>query len=211
MDNENKPTAEELEQEKTDLATAQEKEEEVRAKVITEFGFDEVDDLDRINKLVAKEMDSRKKLSSAIGQKIKHRDAAEELRKKVPPPPKKDEVIKKDEVTPELIDKALDSKLEQRDLDALPYSDELKKDIKKVASSLGITVKAALKDPYVVFKVKEEEKELEIDEATINRNNKSGGGKGKSSFDNPPDVDMTTPEGRKKWDDWKADQVKKGN
>ncbi len=88
----------------------------------------------------------------------------------------------------------------------------MKKDIKKVASSLGITIKDALKDPYVVFKVQAEEKELDAEEATITRTNKSGGGKGnRTTFDNPPVVDMTTEEGRKKWDDWKKDQVKKGN
>ncbi len=83
----NKPTAEELAAEQADLVTAQEKEEEVRAKVITEYGFDEVDDLERINKVVAKEMDSRKKLFAAIGQKIKYRTDLETEKKKVTPPP----------------------------------------------------------------------------------------------------------------------------
>lgn len=207
MDNENKPTAEELEQEKTDLATAQEKEEEVRAKVITEFGFDEVDDVDRINKLVAKEVEGNKKLSAAIGQKINYRTKFEEA-KKVVPPPKVDD--KKSDVTPELIDKTVDQKLEQRDLDALPYSDELKKEIQKIATNLGKTVKEVLKDPYIVFKTNEEAKNLDLDEATITRTNKTGGKK-TSTSDDPPEVDMTTAEGRKKWDDWKADQKKKGN
>lgn len=59
-------------------------EEEVRSAVITEYGFDEAEDAERIEKLVAKELDHDKKLSSAIGAKIKHRTEAEELKKKIP-------------------------------------------------------------------------------------------------------------------------------
>lgn len=59
------------------------KEEEVRASIVTEFGFDEEADKEKIDKLVAKEMDHHKKLSSAIGQKIKHRTIAGDLQKKI--------------------------------------------------------------------------------------------------------------------------------
>ena len=62
------------------------KEEEIRADIITEYGFEEGDE--RIDKLVAKEMEHSKKLSDAIGQKIKHRKEAEELRAKAVTPPK---------------------------------------------------------------------------------------------------------------------------
>jgi len=55
------------------------KEEEVREKVIEEFGFTEDDDSDKIDKLVEKEMEHSKKLSEAIGQKIKQRDKVKEL------------------------------------------------------------------------------------------------------------------------------------
>ncbi len=61
------------------------KEEEVRAAIVTEFGFDETADAEKIDKLVAKEMEHAKKLSSAIGQKIKHRTEAETLKKSAKP------------------------------------------------------------------------------------------------------------------------------
>lgn len=73
MDN-NQVTPEEQAAEQA--ALQQVKEEDVRAKVIEEFGFDETNDADKISKLVAKELEHNKKLSSAIGQKIKYREAA---------------------------------------------------------------------------------------------------------------------------------------
>lgn len=72
------------------------KEDEIRAKVIVDFGFDAEADKDRIDKLVTKEIDNRKRLSDAIGQKIKHREEAEALRGQLPPKP---QVIEKKEDT----------------------------------------------------------------------------------------------------------------
>ncbi len=48
--------------------------EDVRAEIIEEFGFDEAADKDRIEKMVNRELEKDKKLSTAIGQKIKYRD-----------------------------------------------------------------------------------------------------------------------------------------
>lgn len=73
------------------------KEEDIRASVISEYGFDEEADAERIEKLVTKELDHDKKLSSAIGAKIKHRTEAEELKKKIPPEVKPPVVEKKEE------------------------------------------------------------------------------------------------------------------
>lgn len=204
MENEVKP--EELAAEQAALEVK--KEDEIRAGIITEFGFDEVDDQERIDKLVAKEVEHSKKLSSAIGQKIKHRTEADELRKKVvtPPAEKKDSVV----LDPEIIDKRLEEKLEKRDLEALDYPDELKKEIQRIAQIMQVPVKQALRDPYIVAKVKDYEKTVEAEDASISRTNRAPGGKG-ATFDNPPDVDMSTPEGRKTWDDWKAKQMKEGN
>lgn len=83
MENE-KVSAEELAAEQA--AVQLPKEEEVRAEVISEFGFDESVDGEKIDKLVAKQMESKKMLSKTIAQKIKHRKEAEELRTKITPP-----------------------------------------------------------------------------------------------------------------------------
>ena len=69
------------------------KEEDLRAEIITEFGFDETVDGEKIDKLVAKQLESKKMLSRTIAQKIKHRNEADELRKKVIPPTLKSETV----------------------------------------------------------------------------------------------------------------------
>lgn len=86
-------SAEEIAGEKQ--ATIELKEEEVRAKIIEEFGFDEEADSERIDKLTKKEIDNSKKLSSAIGAKIKHRTEAQKLAEEL----KKGNVVIEDKET----------------------------------------------------------------------------------------------------------------
>lgn len=74
-----------MENQSADDVVVVRKEEDIRAGIITEYGFDADSDAERIDKLVTKELDHDKKLSSAIGAKIKHRTEAEELKKKLPP------------------------------------------------------------------------------------------------------------------------------
>lgn len=179
------------------------KEDEVRAAVIAEYGFDEVDDADRIDKLVADKVEGQKKLSAAIGQKIKHRTEAEALkndpRLKAPVVPPADSKP----VAAEDIGKVVSEQLEKRDLESLEYSDDLKKEIQRIAQVQNISVKQAARDPYIVFKISEEEKAAKADAASISRTNRSAGKKA-YSLENPPQVDMATEAGRKEWDAFKA-------
>lgn len=180
--------------------------EEVRAKVISDFGFDEIDDAERIEKLVTKEVEHRQKLSEAIGQKIKYRTEAETLRTKTVPPSGQ---------VPEDFEKKLDERLnvhfEKRELDSLEYPDEVKNEIQKLAKVQGISIKQALRDPYVVYKIEQHEKAEKTEEASISRTHKTGGGKKTYSWDNPPKVDLSTEEGQKEWDTWKAEMKKAGH
>ena len=117
-------------------ATQEVKEDEVRASIIADYGFDEEADKERIDKLTEKEVESRKKLSTAIGQKIRYR---EDLRKK-------GEV--KPEVNPEVKELKTDS-LSERDLLALMKADVADEDIDEVkgyAKYRNISVSDALKD-----------------------------------------------------------------
>ena len=107
-------------------------EEDVRENIITEFGFDEDTDSDRIDRLVEKEMDNSKKLSDAIGQKIKHRDRVKELEGNGVKPPVKEEV-KIDDDFDTKFDKKLTERLEKEALNELDYSDELKEEIDKLS------------------------------------------------------------------------------
>ncbi len=190
-------TQEELDAEQAALQES--KEDEIRQSIIAEFGFDETDatDIERIEKAVAKEIANRKNLSKAIGQKVKLRTALQEKEKQVLPV--KQEV--KDEDIDKKLEEKLDQRLEQRDLDEMDYPDDLKKEIRKAAQIQGISVKAALKDPYIAFKIEGLTKEKEAEEASISSKHKSGG---KEVFDpdKPPQVDMSTEEGRKKYDAW---------
>ena len=187
-------------------ATQVVKEDEVRAKVISEFGFNEVDDAERIDKLVQREVEQSKKLSSAIGQKIKHRTEAEELRKKVPLTPP---VEKQNALPAEEIGKVVAEQLERRDLESFDYSDDLKKEIQKIAKVQNISIKKAALDPYIVYKIGEYEKEQKSEAASISRTNRSSGKKD-YSFDKPPEVDMATPEGRAEWEAYKKEMVRQG-
>lgn len=174
------------------------KEEEVRANIITEFGFDEVDDAEKIDKLVAKEMKHHKDLSHAIGQKIEQRTAKEVLEKEKTEAAKKPPI----DITDKKLDEKLNERFEKRDLEAMDYSDELKVEIQKVARAQGISVKQAVKDPYIVFKIDEYNKAKETEEASVSRTNKTGS-KVKFSLTEPPECDVKTPEGAKKYDEWK--------
>lgn len=196
-------------------ATQAIKEEEVRENIVSEYGFDEDDDKDKIDKLVEKEMESAKKLSSAIGQKIKHREEATKLQEQIDKPSEsKDVKIDKPEVNTEDLDKTLDKKLdarlEQRELENLDYSDELKDEIKRISDAKGIKIKEVLRDPYITFKIEEHNKEQKVDEATISRTSKSKGSV-EYSMEAPPVVDMNTEEGRKEWEDYKLAMKEKGN
>ena len=206
-ENKNVPSAEELEQERTALLEA--KQEEVRASVISEFGFDEELDTDKIDKAVEKEMDSRKKLSEAIGQKIKYRKDAEDLRAKAIPPIKPEVKIDPDEVG-KVVGVQVNEALEKRDLDSLDYPDELKTEISKLAKLQGMPIKKALKDPYIVFKIEAYEKDLKTNEATISRTHKSGSSK-EFDVNNPPAFDPNDVEGSDKaMKEWEAEAKKRG-
>lgn len=182
-------------------------EEEIRKNVIAEYGFDEVDDAERINKLVAKEVDHKTKLFKAIEQKRKYRDDPARKPATPPNPDNKNEPPKG--VAPEDVGKMLDERLEQRDLDEMPHSEDIKKEIKRIAQIQGVSVKQAARDPYIVAKIDEEKKAKAADDAAISRNNRQGGKKTFSTT--PPDVDMTTKEGQEEWDAWKKWMAENGN
>lgn len=201
MDKNEQVPAEELEQEQKALAEV--KEDELREKIVSDFGFDPENDKERIDKLVAKEMDHRKSLSSAIGQKINYRNEVEKLSKAAPP---KTEV----KLDPEVLNKTVDERFEKFRLEEMEYPDDIKEVISKVAKVNGTSVRQAVSDPYIQAKINDWKKKQDTDEAAITRKNKSGS-KAADDIDSPPDVDLSTPEGRKEYDDWKARMIKEGH
>lgn len=197
------PTPEELKAEAEALTES--KEDEIRANIIAELDLDETEDADKIEKLVKKEVKHREDLSTAIRQKIKHRDA-----NKGTPAPKDDKKSDDSQDLGKKINDGVLSVLEQRDLDDMDLPDDLKKEIKRIAEVQGISVKAARRDPYIAFKEDEHKKAQKAEDATISNKGNQGGGKKSWSVDVPPDVDMSTEEGRKTYEEWRQWAMKQG-
>ncbi len=173
-------------------AVAEVKEDEIRAKLVSELGIEADNPL--LDTLVKREMDQREKLSKAVGQKIKYREKLKTAPPaNVPPKPEDGKTL-----TPEEVAAKVREEFEQRDLNELDYPDELKKEIAAVAKLKNISVRQAIKDPYIDYKIEAFKKEKQSDDATIIRKYKGG----KVIFDRnkPPKVDMSTKEGRETWD-----------
>lgn len=129
MENQNVPTAEELAAEQAGLVIPEE--DEVRAKVVSEYGFDETADQEKIDKLVAREIDQAKKISAAIGAKVKQREARIAAESKIPKEAKAGEAK---------------SELASEDIIYLSKADIHEDDMKEVvnyAKKMGVGVKEA--------------------------------------------------------------------
>ena len=191
-------TAEELEAE--DKLLAEVKEDDIREEVISDYGFVEEDDKEKIDKLVTKEVHHRKKLIVTIGQKRKYRDELGKAKT-----PKVDESKSKDDdknLNKKDIAKAIKEGIEEGKLEDMEYPDDLKKAIKNTAKVNEISVKSALSDPYIIAKIEAWKKKVEAEESALNRTNK-GGKKSNADPMMPPDVDMNTKEGVAEYDEWK--------
>ncbi|MGF6428216.1 hypothetical protein [Bradyrhizobium elkanii] len=189
------------------------KEEEVRAEIIQEFGFDPENDKERIEKAVAKEMSSRTKLSKAIGQKIAYRTKLNEPKPPAATPPKAPDTSPQQPSVSDAVNEAL----EKRDLDDMDYPDNIKQEIARVAKITGKSVKAAARDPYVVATfIEPHNKKVAADKAGLSRNGNNTGGSGAAfTIDNPPVIDSSTPEKLKEttkaFEDWKAAMKEQGH
>jgi len=167
-------------------------EDEIRNEVIEKFGLDEDDNSDLIDKLVADKVIEQKKFSTAITQKINWRTKAKEL--ETAKSETKTEVPKT--ITTE--DTKFDENkvievLEKRDLEALDFSDELKKEVQTFAKVQNISIKKALNSDYIKFRQEQEEKKEKINNASVSSSRK--GTQKDYSDKKPNDFDLRTPEG----------------
>ena len=150
-------SAEDLEAEKEHLGEV--KEEDIRTQIISEYGFDEENDKERIDRLLQKEMSYKKSLSTAIRQKRKYRDEFTKLNTKPPVD------TGKTNFKPEDLDKHVTAALEKRDLESLEYTDDIKKAISRVMQVDEVGVKKAMSDPYVAAKIEVYNKKKQAEEA----------------------------------------------
>lgn len=193
------PSDEEKQEEEALLK--EQKEDEIRAKIIEDYGFDEEADAEIIDKLVKKELDQRKIASKAIRQKIEWRERAKKTGTQSPPketttPPEKPKEDKSEFITREEFNK----ELQERDLKALNLPEELEKEIRDYVNLHKVSVKDALNSDYIKFRKEQIEKGQKALEARA-------GGKRKPSIPqefNPEDpgegLDLSTKEGQEEWE-----------
>lgn len=209
MDNNNqvpepieKPEDAALEQE----ALSDVKEDAIRASLIEELGLADVpENAEYIDKLVARETKQRQKFSTVVRQKINWREKA---KKPAPAPafvaptaPKPNAEV---EDVPKLVQSGIDAALDAEKLADLELSDESKSELKAYAQSKGITVRAALKSDYFTFLKKGEDDKKREEDASISRANSKPATTTSYSLEAPPQVDMSTPEGRETYEKWFA-------
>lgn len=177
---------------------------ELKSRVAEEFGLDPETDSEMIDKLVAKEKSHHEKLSAAIKQKINWRNKVTTDKK-----PDNGDGKKPDKETPDvgvLVESKLKEILEERDLESLGLSDDLKAEVKDLAKLKGISVREAAKHPYIQSRREEIERAERIKNATPKR---SANGGYVSTVDpskplNPADFALDTEEGRKAWNEARA-------
>lgn len=153
---------------------------EIRQSVVDEYGFDEYEDGEKIDKLVNKELEHQKSLSVAIKQKRKWREEAETLKKTTPPPVNAPQVMSD-------VEKLLDEKFEQRELGALQVSDEVRKEIEIYRKLNGVSVREAQNSDYIKFKIQQEEQRARTESASIGGNRT---GQVRRDFDSVKEEDL---------------------
>jgi acyl-CoA-binding protein len=174
---------------------------EIRESIIEKFGLNEDENSELIEKLVSHEVESNKKLSTAVRQKIGWREkfnAVKSVETTVKTETKQDKV----EISDDLIQKKIDETMEKRELESLEVSDTLKTEIKNYAKLNGVSVKQARNSSYIKFLENEEARKSTAEDASISTTHKS---KTMKNFDNvsPKDFDLSTEEGRKDFADYK--------
>lgn len=196
------PTPEELQVEQESLADI--KDNDLRSSVIDYLGLeDNADNAAMIDKLVERERQSRQKLSSAIGAKIKYREQAQSFLTKGTDTNKTKVELDADAIRRQT-EETVKAQFDEEYLEESDFSDNLKAELRKVAKINGTTVRGAVKDSYIQHLIEKESTERKIAEAA-----KNGGG-GQKGTDTPgvmPDrfndpSYMASPAGQKDYDDW---------
>jgi len=204
-ENNNTPTPEEIQMDQEALAEA--KEDEIRSSFASELGLseDNEDHKGYLDKLVAREKESRKKLSGAISQKIKWRDKAN-----APKPQTQQEAGKPDADEGKQTEAQIAARFDEEFLEDSDYSDDLKSEIRKIAKLNGVSARKATKDSYIVHLIEKEAAEAKAQEAANNgagsgRGGKDGGDSMPSKFTDPKF--MITADGQKEYNEWLTSQA----
>ena len=172
---------------------------EFRAKIVSELGLVE-DDTNKgfIDKVVEREAGLRKGFGKLLGnyKKLKSTVKPPQQSQQQQPQPLDAETIRKQ------TEDTVNQQLEQRDLNEMDYPDEIKEQIKTVAKIKNVSVRQAAKDPYIQHLVSQAIAEGRVQEAAIPRTQTSTSS-AKPLDTTKPEFDMSTPEGRKAFQDSK--------
>ena len=170
---------------------------EVRESLIEKYGLDELEQSDLIESLVKDRLEDRKKLSTVIGQKITWREKAQssEQKPEVKPQAQPNSFSRED------ILKEVEEKMEMKELESLELSDELKTEVKSYAKVNNVPYREALKSPYMQFRKKEADEQIKSEEASISSTHKTMAKQDFSEM-SPKDFDMSTPQGRKDFEEY---------
>jgi hypothetical protein len=201
------PTPEELQVEQESLAEV--KDDDLRTSVVDSLGLeDNEDNAGVIEKALEREKDYRKKLSGAIGAKIKYREQLNQYTQQSSEPA---ENKSKTELDADAIRKQTEdtvrAQFDEEYLEDSNFSDTLKAEMRKVAKLNDTSVRATTKDSYIQHLMEKEEQEKRTQEAAQNgggeRKGTQGEGEGMPDRFNDPTY-MMTEEGQKDYDDWAA-------
>ena len=185
------PTAEELQEE--EIALKDSKEEEIRNSVIEKYGLTEEDNKELIDKLTNDISLQRKSFGKVVSQK---RSWREKVLKGTPDKDKKDlQPLSKEE-----IEKSVEEKFFNRDLEELDYSDDVKDAVKKICKMSNISVKQAQKDPYIQYLITQEDGDKNMDKSALSGKKNGSPAKPDLKALDPNNYDFSTEEGRDKWE-----------
>lgn len=141
--------------------------------------------------------------NQGIAKRMKTKlEKSKEVKPEVIPP-----VVEKPKVVvppAEDITNVVRQQLEERDLEALEVSDELKKEVQTYAKLQGISIKKAMNSDYIQFRKEKEELKLKTENASLTSKRK-GTAKKDYSETQATDFDLTTPEGKagfKEYKEW---------
>ena len=96
-----------------------------------------------------------------------------------------------------------EAEMRERDINALDLPEKVAQEVKNYAAYKGISVQEAAQAPHVQSLKEQVEQEERLHKGAANSTSR---GKSVSNVDpeSPPEVDLSTEEGRKAWEDYKA-------
>lgn len=184
-------------------------EDDIRSQLVEDYGLNEEEQSDLIDKMVSGKLDDQKKLSTAIKQKRSWREKAEAAKpaeeaqteqKPEEKPQQSQSSINEDDLLKK-VDARFDERLKSEQLSSLDLSDELKKEVKDYAELKGVSIQEAADSSIIQMMKKEENEKVRNDRASISSTHKE------TTLDysqmTPEDFDLTTKEGQEGYDEWK--------